>query len=418
MADDEKNPLFSERVREQLLLRRILVLDGVLDDDNGTLLATQLLTLAVEDPAADIALWIHSPGGSVPSMLAIRDVMRLVPCDVSTLALGLACSAGQFLLSAGAKGKRFALPHARILMHRGSAGIGGSAVDIEVQADDLRHTVDTVLGLIAEDTGQPVERIFDDSLHDHWYTAAEAREYGFIDEIVGSFGQIMPARTASDRIEWSGNEHSMSTYTIPNVIAQHPRGERIMDVYSHLLTERIVYLGTAIDPGVANTLIAQMLHLEAENRELEINLYINCEGGDLPSMLAVYDTMQYIQAPVATTCVGQAIGVGAALLAAGTAGRRSLLPHARVVLHQPAARGQGPIPDLILQADEVVRMRADIEAILSAHTGQSAATLRTDTDRDRVLTAQAALAYGIVDQVLGQRSADADPAAVTQPATA
>jgi ATP-dependent Clp protease protease subunit len=127
-------------------------------------------------------------------MLAIRDVMRLVPCDVSTLALGLACSAGQFLLSAGAKGKRFALPHARILMHRGSAGIGGSAVDIEVQADDLRHTVDTVLGLISQDTGQPVERIFDDSLHDHWYTAAEAREYGFIDGIVDSFTQVMPAR--------------------------------------------------------------------------------------------------------------------------------------------------------------------------------------------------------------------------------
>ena len=182
----------------------------------------------------------------------------------------------------------------------------------------------------------------------------------------------------------------MSTYTIPNVIAQHPRGERIMDVYSHLLTERIVYLGTAIDPGVANTLIAQLLHLEADSQDLEINLYINCEGGDLPSMLAVYDTMQYIQAPVATTCVGQAIGVGAVLLAAGTAGRRALLPHARVVLHQPAARGQGPIPDLILQADELVRMRADIEAILSAHTGQSVPTLRADTDRDRVLNAQAA----------------------------
>ena len=170
------------------------MLDGVLDDDNGTLLATQLLTLAAEDPATDVALWINSPGGSVPSMLAIRDVMRLVPCDVSTLALGLACSAGQFLLSAGTKGKRFALPHARILMHRGSAGIGGSAVDIEVQADNLRHTVDTVLGLIATDTGQPVERIFDDSLHDHWYTAEQAREYGFIDGIVGSFGQVMPAR--------------------------------------------------------------------------------------------------------------------------------------------------------------------------------------------------------------------------------
>ena len=207
----------------------------------------------------------------------------------------------------------------------------------------------------------------------------------------------------------------MSSYTIPNVIAQHPRGERIMDVYSHLLTERIVYLGTAIDPGVANTLIAQLLHLEAESQDLEINLYINCEGGDLPSMLAVYDTMQYIQAPVATTCVGQAIGVGAVLLAAGTPGRRALLPHARVVLHQPAARGQGPIPDLILQADELVRMRADIEAILSAHTGQSVPTLRADTDRDRVLNAQAALAYGIVDQVLGRRSADAERASGIRP---
>jgi len=194
MAHEENTRLFSERVREQLLHQRIIVLDGVLDDDNGTLLATQLLTLAAEDPGADIALWIHSPGGSVPSMLAIRDVMRLVPCDVSTLALGLACSAGQFLLSAGTKGKRFALPHARILMHRGSAGIGGSAVDIEVQADDLRHTVDTVLGIIADDTGQPVERVFHDSLHDHWYTADQARDYGFIDEIVGSFGQVMPAR--------------------------------------------------------------------------------------------------------------------------------------------------------------------------------------------------------------------------------
>ena len=197
----------------------------------------------------------------------------------------------------------------------------------------------------------------------------------------------------------------MSSYTIPNVIAQHPRGERIMDVYSHLLTERIVYLGTPIDSGVANALIAQLLHLEADSTEQEINLYINCEGGDLPPMLAVYDTMQYIQSSIATTCVGQAIGVGAVLLAAGTAGRRAVLPHARAVLHQPAARGQGPIPDLILQADELVRMRADIEAILSRPTGQSVQTLRADTDRDRVFTAQTALAYGIVDHILGPRSA-------------
>ena len=193
MAND-KAPQFTEQARQQLLLQRVVVLDGVLDDDNGFLLTTQLLTLAAEDPAADIALWIHSPGGSVPSMLAIRDVMRLVPCDVATLAIGLACSAGQFLLSSGARGKRSALPHARILMHQGSAGIGGSAVEVEVQADDLRHMRETVIGIISDDTGQPVERIFEDSLHDRWFTARQAVEYGFIDRVVDSFDQVMPAR--------------------------------------------------------------------------------------------------------------------------------------------------------------------------------------------------------------------------------
>ena len=288
-------------------------------------------------------------------------------------------------------------------------------MDIEVQADDLRYTVDTVLGLIAEDTGQPVERIFDDSLHDHWYTAAEAKRVRVHRR---DRGDVRPGHAGSEAAGRASGGGIMSSYTIPNVIAQHPRGDRIMDVYSHLLTERIVYLGTAIDPGVANALIAQLMHLEAESAEQEINLYINCEGGDLPSMLAVYDTMQYIEASVATTCVGQAIGVGAVLLAAGSPGRRALLPHARVVLHQPAGRGQGPIPDLILQADELVRMRAEIEAILSRHTGQTVQTLRTDTDRDRVLTAQAALEYGIVDQVLGQRlrdDAEAGPSAGPDP---
>jgi ATP-dependent Clp protease protease subunit len=195
----------------------------------------------------------------------------------------------------------------------------------------------------------------------------------------------------------------MSSYTIPNVIVQHPRGERIMDVYSHLLTERIIYVGTAIDAGVANALIAQLLHLEADAPEQEVNLFVNCEGGDMTAMLAIYDTMQFIRSPVATVCVGQAIAAGAVLLAAGAPGRRSILPHARVVLHQPAARSQGTIPDLILQADEVVRVRSQVEAILSAHTGRSVETLRHDTDRDHVLTAEAARDYGIVDEVIAQR---------------
>ena len=196
----------------------------------------------------------------------------------------------------------------------------------------------------------------------------------------------------------------MSTYTIPNVITRVPGGERIMDVYSHLLSSRIVYLGTAIDSGVANALIAQLLHLEAENPEQQIDLYINSEGGDPSAMLALYDTMKYIKAPVATTCVGQAVAAGAVLLAAGEAGHRFVLPHTRVVLHQPAAQGRGTIPDLILQADEVVRVRAQLEVILSAHTGRPVTQLRHDTDRDRVFDAAGAVAYGLADHVLERRA--------------
>jgi len=195
----------------------------------------------------------------------------------------------------------------------------------------------------------------------------------------------------------------MSTYTIPNVIARHPRGERIMDVYSHLLTERIIYLGTAIDAGVANALVAQLLHLEADAPDVDIQLYINCEGGDPSAMLAVYDTLRFIRPQVATTCVGQAVAVGAVLLAAGAPGKRAALPHTRVVLHQPTGQSRGTIPDLILQADEVVRVRADIEGILARHTGQDTATLRADTDRDRVFTANAALEYGLIDHVIEER---------------
>ncbi|WP_309110622.1 ATP-dependent Clp protease proteolytic subunit [Saccharothrix sp.] len=196
----------------------------------------------------------------------------------------------------------------------------------------------------------------------------------------------------------------MSTYTIPNVITRSVNGERIMDVYSHLLSERIIYLGTAIDSGVANALIAQLLYLEADNPDREINLYINNEGGDPSAMLALYDTMRYIKAPVATTCIGQAVATGAVLLAAGRAGKRFVLPHTRVVLHQPAAQGRGTIPDLILQADEVIRVRTQLEEILSRHTGRDVEQLRHDTDRDRVFDAAGAVAYGLADHVLDHRT--------------
>jgi ATP-dependent Clp protease protease subunit len=195
MTDDMPRNLFDADTRRMLFARRVLVLDGALDDDNGVLLMAQLLALAAEDAVADITLWIHSPGGSVPAMLAIRDLMRTVPCDVATVAFGLACSAGQFLLSAGTKGKRRALPHSRILLHQGSSGIGGTAVDVALQAADLRHTRDTVLALISQDTGQPLQRVFEDSLHDRWYSAEEALAYGFIDEIATDFAAILPPVT-------------------------------------------------------------------------------------------------------------------------------------------------------------------------------------------------------------------------------
>ena len=196
----------------------------------------------------------------------------------------------------------------------------------------------------------------------------------------------------------------MSSYTIPNVVSPSPRGDRIMDVYSHLLTERIVYLGTEIDDGVSNALIAQILHLEASAPEREISLYINSPGGSLPATFAIYDAMQFVRSPVSTTCVGQACSTAAILLAAGTPGRRSLLPHSRVLLHQPSGRGQGAIPDLILAADEVIRVRAEAEEILAHHTGQPVERLRRDTDRDRIFTPTEAVAYGLADRVVPYRT--------------
>ncbi|MFC4553935.1 ClpP family protease [Georgenia faecalis] len=175
-----------------LLARRIIVLGDQLDQRLSNRLCSQLLLLSAEDRRKDITFWINSPGGSIPGMLAIMDVMRAIPNDVSTVTFGMAASAGQFLLSAGTPGKRAALPHARILMHQGSSGIGGTAVDVELQADDLRQTLDTVLGLIAVHTGQPLERIVEDSQRDRWYTAEQAVAYGFIDRVADGLEELMP----------------------------------------------------------------------------------------------------------------------------------------------------------------------------------------------------------------------------------
>ena len=195
----------------------------------------------------------------------------------------------------------------------------------------------------------------------------------------------------------------MTSYTIPSVVEKTIRGERAVDIYSRLLTDRIVYVGTEIDDGVANVVIAQLLHLESENPESPINLYLNSPGGSVTAMFAIYDTMQFIGASVGTTCVGQAASSAAVLLAAGEPGRRMVLPHARVVLHQPSGGGQGALPDLALQAKEIVRLRAEMEQILSWHTGQGVERLREDTGHDLVLAPQEAVVYGLVDGILDRR---------------
>ena len=186
-------PLEDELVR-RLMHQRTIVLGEELREDNGNRLMQQLLLLSADDPRSDIRLWINSPGGSVSAMLAIHDVMRLIPNDVSTVAMGMAASAGQFLLSAGTPGKRYALPHARVLLHQGSAGIGGTAVDIELQAEDLRRTRDTVLALIAEHTGQDRDTVERDSRRDRWFSAEQALDYGFVDRVVDSIDHVRPGR--------------------------------------------------------------------------------------------------------------------------------------------------------------------------------------------------------------------------------
>jgi ATP-dependent Clp protease protease subunit len=209
----------------------------------------------------------------------------------------------------------------------------------------------------------------------------------------------------------------VSSYTIPSVIETTARGERVTDIYSRLLGERIVFLGTPIDDGVANVVIAQLLHLAAEHASSDIYLYINSPGGSFTATMAIYDTMQFVSPDVATLCVGQAASTAALLLAAGTPGKRTLLEHARVLLHQPHSEGtRGSMSDLALEAAELARVRAEADAVLARHSGRSADEVRADTDRALVLAGQAAVGYGLVDAVAdGSRRQQLEPTVALRP---
>jgi ATP-dependent Clp protease protease subunit len=190
---------------------------------------------------------------------------------------------------------------------------------------------------------------------------------------------------------------------VPIVIEKDGRGERAYDIYSRLLRERIVFLGTAIDDMVANLVMAQILFLESEDPSKEIYLYINSPGGIITSGLAIYDTMQYVKAPIVTTCIGQAASMGAVLLAGGEKGKRYALPHSRILIHQPLGGAQGQASDIDIQAKEILRMREEINRILEKHTGQPIDKVAKDTERDYFMGPEQAIEYGIIDQILEKR---------------
>jgi ATP-dependent Clp protease, protease subunit len=195
----------------------------------------------------------------------------------------------------------------------------------------------------------------------------------------------------------------MKDYLVPVVVEQTARGERSFDIYSRLLKERIVFLGTPIDDNVGNLIMAQLLHLESEDPDKDINLYINSPGGDITALFAIYDTMAYVKCDVSTTVMGQAASAAAVLLLAGSKGKRFALPHSRVLLHQPHGGAQGQAVDIEIQAKEITRYRKLLEELIAEHTGQPLDKVAKDTDRDYILTAQEAVEYGIVDEVITTR---------------
>ena len=219
----------------------------------------------------------------------------------------------------------------------------------------------------------------------------------------------MASRNDPLSLGWQAGPGSLATpprdLLVPNVIEQTPRGERGMDIYSRLLKERIIFIGTPIDDHVANLVVAQLLFLQSEDASKDIWMYINSPGGSVYAGLAIYDTMQYLKPDVATVCMGMAMSMGAVLLAAGTKGKRYALPHSTVLIHQPLGGAEGQAADIEIQAREIIRIRTALNDILVKHTGQTVERIKQDSDRNFFMTADAAVQYGIVDEILTREEA-------------
>ena len=379
-------------IYQRLLKERIVFLGSEVKDQNANAICAQMLLLNAEDDKSDISLYINSPGGSVDSGMAIYDTMQFISNDVVTVGMGLAASMGQFLLAAGTKGKRYALPHARIMMHQPSGGIGGSASDIKIQAEQSLLLKKQLNELQAHHTGQTLEQIEHDSDRDRWFTPT-----------AGPGVRVHRPRGPQRR-------RRQVSYYIPQWEERTSYGFRRIDPYAKLFEDRIIFVGTPISDDVANAVMAQLLCLQQMDPDRDIQLYINSPGGSFTAMTAIYDTMRYLKPDVQTVCLGQAASAAAVLLAAGAPGKRYALPNSRILIHQPYTEGTGGRSDLEIQANEIIRMRKLLEEMIANATGQSAEDVSRDIERDKILTAEQAVEYGLIDQVFDTlKTARSDP---------
>ena len=312
ITEERKLNVAQMDVFSRLMMDRIIFLGVPIDDDVANIVMAQLLFLASNDSHADITLYLNTPGGQVSSGLAIYDTMQIVQPDVATVCTGMAASMGSVLLCAGAKGKRTALPHSRVLIHQPLGGAQGQASDILIAAREIEKT----------------------------------------------------------------------------------RTELF----------RIIFLGVPIDDDVANIVMAQLLFLASNDSHSDITLYLNTPGGQVSSGLAIYDTMQIVQPDVATVCTGMAASMGSVLLCAGARGKRTALPHSRVLIHQPLGGAQGQASDILIAAREIEKTRTELFRIIAEHSGQPLERVAADGDRDFWMTAEEAKAYGMVDEILYKKS--------------
>jgi ATP-dependent Clp protease protease subunit len=319
-------PLVATSVFDRLLKDRIIWLGSEVRDENANEICAKILLLAAEDSEKDIYLYINSPGGSITAGMAIYDTMQFVPNDIVTVGIGMAASMGQLLLTAGTKGKRYITPNARVLLHQPHGGFGGTASDIQTQAQLILDMKNRLAEITAAQTGKTVEQINADGDRDRWFTAE--RPSSTASSTTSASRPPTSSAAAAPRTEGTENEHAhrrhpagpqmpSSRYILPQFEERTAYGYKRQDPYNKLFEDRVIFLGVQVDDASADDVMAQLLVLESQDPDRDIIMYINSPGGSFTAMTAIYDTMQYVSPQIQTVVLGQAASAASVLLAAG-----------------------------------------------------------------------------------------------------